>query len=491
MLILTVHVATAQDAVLIAEDMVQYGRLGSSVAVDDAYVFAGNGVDAVYVYAKEEAGTWVETQKLVMTIKLNNGHAVKVAADSDRLLIGVWDNSNDRGGAYIYVNKPGVGWVLDTELIPDGFEPDTTYAGIYFPNSNYGAAVALEGDYALVGAPGQIYSTRPGLGTVFVFRKDASEGWIQHARLTASPTSQDDGFGASVSISDDLILVGAPTHFFSFQLGSAYVFHLNPEQQWTQVAKLQPSDGQPNDAFGASVDIHDHHALVGAPSFSKSYIFHTTAPEQWIEKARWEPPGGEGFFGASVALQGRHALIGSARTLFTGGLTGGGIAYLYSYDAETDTWATKDQFTASSLGSSDGHGAAVALNNDLLVVGAPYQNHAVAQEGSVYLYPFQASGTTIEPVPSRVKVGPTLSSFPNPSHGFSTIQFSVSEGAPALTEVAVFDLLGRKKVVLLDGVLAAGDYSVNWAADILPNGVYLCQLRVGGTVTSHKVVLLQ
>jgi hypothetical protein len=487
LLLVTLQSATAQTFVL-ESDGVYRGHMGMSVAIDGNYIFAGNGIDAVYIFSKSEGATWTFDQKIEMPFTVNYKHAVSIAADGGRLLVGLFDGSNERGGAFVYMRQPDVGWVLESALFPDGLEPDPDHGGAFLAGSNYGESVSLDGEYAVVGAPGRIYTSGPGLGVVYVFHRDPVQGWAQVAKLAATPETDDDGFGTAVAIDKDMILIGAPTQYISHESGRAYVFQRNSEQQWNQVATIQASDAEENDAFGISVDILDNHAVVGAPTFSRSYIFHSTSPELWTEVRRLEQ-GEDGFFGASVALHADYALIGSARRLLTGGLSGGGNAYLYRFDVASETWSLEDKYRGHNRGPDDGHGAAVTLDDELLVVGVPYQTRSDSEEGAVYLYRI---GTSPDPVESN-RTYPLenleLSSYPNPSHGPSHISFSIPDGELNRTRLSVFDLLGRELAVLVDDRLPPGPYAVEWTDQHVPAGVYFCRLSVGEKRITHAIIL--
>ncbi|MBN1754695.1 T9SS type A sorting domain-containing protein [bacterium] len=78
--------------------------------------------------------------------------------------------------------------------------------------------------------------------------------------------------------------------------------------------------------------------------------------------------------------------------------------------------------------------------------------------------------------------------YPNPFNPTTTIQFGLP--ADEAVEVAVFNIYGEKMVTLIDGLKAAGTYTVMWdgrdmSGQTLPSGVYFCQLQ---TPSYSKVV---
>ncbi|MCB1643516.1 MAG: FG-GAP repeat protein, partial [Xanthomonadales bacterium] len=123
-------------------------------------------------------------------------------------------------------------------------------------NDHFASAVALSGDTALVGAP----PDGAGRGSVYVFVR-AGDAWTLQAKLQqGSPFGI--GFGAAVSLDQDTALIGAPNGGNGG--GAAYVFS-RTGNDWSQVAELLPPGGGENlDQFGASVALSGDTVVVGA-----------------------------------------------------------------------------------------------------------------------------------------------------------------------------------------------------------------------------------
>jgi hypothetical protein len=83
--------------------------------------------------------------------------------------------------------------------------------------------------------------------------------------------------------------------------------------------------------------------------------------------------------------------------------------------------------------------------------------------------------------------GFTLGNYPNPFNPTTTLAFTLPESQ--LTELAVFDLSGRKVATLVDGLMAAGSHSVVFDASGLASGLYIYTLRSGQIVQSGRMVL--
>jgi Flp pilus assembly protein TadD len=183
-----------------------------------------------------------------------------VAAGGDTLVIGAVGNPGDPGAAYV-VRRPADGWNGSiTEAAR--LTPSDGAAG-----EGFGASVAIGGDTVVVGAPGY----NGGQGAAYVFVKPAG-GWNgeihESARLTAAAGKPQDAFGGSVAISGDTAVVGAwkpvdSTH----SEGSVHVF-VKPAGGWSgqlhESARLRASDEVAGDGFGNAVDLSGDVAIVGA-----------------------------------------------------------------------------------------------------------------------------------------------------------------------------------------------------------------------------------
>jgi hypothetical protein len=84
------------------------------------------------------------------------------------------------------------------------------------------------------------------------------------AKLTASTRAPHADFGNSVAVAGQIAVIGAPgDDGMSHSSGAAYVFHHDGER-WQQATKLVTSDGTMFDAFGHVVAVDGHAILVGA-----------------------------------------------------------------------------------------------------------------------------------------------------------------------------------------------------------------------------------
>jgi hypothetical protein len=242
---------------------------GNTIAVSDPENSAGSGVGAISIYTNNGT-TWNPQAQIAAPFGNQNvnsfGKAITV--DSNTLLVGA-PQLGQFGAAYVYV-RTGTTWTLQQTLAPS------------IPHSadEFGAAVALQGDTAVVGSPGL---TSPLLGgAAFVLHRSGST-WTptQELQATDGVTNSALGFGSSISILNGTMVVGAPGRTVNGQTfaGGADIFQFNGTS-WVLVQQIAASDPSTLAQFGSAVDIGASGIIVGAPfdsqvfqSAGAAYIF--------------------------------------------------------------------------------------------------------------------------------------------------------------------------------------------------------------------------
>jgi FG-GAP repeat len=103
-----------------------------------------------------------------------------------------------------------------------------------------------------------------------VFVRDSSGSWSQQAKLTAFDGAAGDNFGESVSVSGDMVVVGASGDDDNgVSSGSAYVFVRDGAGNWLEEAKLIATVSPGTEPrFGNSIALLGDRALIGARSNS-------------------------------------------------------------------------------------------------------------------------------------------------------------------------------------------------------------------------------
>ncbi|GAB5497414.1 MAG: FG-GAP repeat protein [Phycisphaerales bacterium] len=220
------------------------------------------------------------------------------------------------------------------------------------------------------------------------------------AKLLAADGMTEARFGFSVAASGDLAVVGAPTDSeLGVEAGAVYVYRFD-KGIWVQDAKLLASDGSPFDSFGGSVSVSGDVVVVGAIGDSQNglltgaaYVFRRTATG-WIQEAKWLPDTGYATtgFGVAVAVDDDVALVAVPND--NGPTTNTGVAYVFTYDGSKWSQTTKletvfDTDYAHAISS-------VAISGDVAVLGFMSDNYITFRSGSAYVFRRDGSKWTQE-----------------------------------------------------------------------------------------------
>jgi hypothetical protein len=317
-----------EEAKLTASDGTAEDQFGSSVSVSGDVVLVGADranddlSGAAYVY-RWDGANWQEEAKLLASAP-SDRFGVQVAVSGDVALVGA------TGGIYVF-RWNGTEWAEEAKLTPDdGAEV-------------FGGPISLSGSVAVIGTSADDENGENS-GAVYLYRFSAENGWQQEQKLVANDGNAEDYFGGSVSVSGDLLIVGADLDDDSgTDSGSAYLFRKNLNNQWLQEQKLVASDGVAFDFFGSSVSIDGQMALVGSlgNQAGKAYVYRL-ADNGWQEQVKLTPSDGSQFnlFASSLFLSGSIALVGAPQQDDQIAGRSVGAAYLYNLSAKNEAEIT-------------------------------------------------------------------------------------------------------------------------------------------------------
>jgi hypothetical protein len=313
------------------------GISGDTIVVG-AHFEDGGGQDSGAAYVFEFDGAhWRQVAKLASSeLAAYDNFGWSVAVSGDVIVVGanLDDESGPNSGAAYVFRKPEAGWTDMTEtakLVP------TDNAG----NDEFGKAVAIDGDVAVVGAHYDVDGQGSMVGSAYVYRYTGI-GWRQEAKLEASDAAAHDRFGMAVAISGNTAVVGAWGDDDGGSMsGSAYVYE-RPPTGWTdmtQTAKLTASDATAGDHFGWTVAVDANSVVVGAPAhnwdgsgYGSVYVYDEPAGgwTDMTETARYAASDAvhEDDYGYAVAVSGNRLVAGS-RWHDTGLNDKAGAAYVH------------------------------------------------------------------------------------------------------------------------------------------------------------------
>lgn len=271
-----------------------------------------------------------------------------------------------------------------------GWHQRTSFTGDAV-GDGFADSLALTESVALIGVPGGTRPTGPGAGEVRLYER-SENSWSESAVLAAADGGENHAFGTSVALAGETALVGAPgeNSLYGIESGAAYVFE-REDGEWTQTAKLKPSRGDPANIFGQDVALGagGNVAVVGAPrgtdprgrEAGRVFVF-----ERGDGTWRQRPPvfAGEGRdearFGWAVDASGAGFVVGAPGGGAPGG-SGAGGAYVFEQSA--DGWeqvASLSEGEEQNTGNPRGFGFSVAKIGNLVAVGAPLTDAPIPED---------------------------------------------------------------------------------------------------------------
>ena len=409
-----------------------------------------------------------------------------VAIKGDTLVVGASrdDEASVGGGAaFVYERTAGV-FALATKLLPT----------VVDPQERFGTSVDVSGTAIVVGAPFEDQGGFVDRGAAYVYRRGAS-AWTLEQKLSEGEAFV--RFGAAVTIDGDMIVVGAPQLVrLDARANGGYPFMLMAGTWVTGPLVYGPRNPTPTSECGASVELFSRFELaVGCPGGTVSSPGGVVLIREWFGLPEWFGPiedvGREPIgmrFGASVAIIRPASRIESIVGVpgdYTRGTDAGRLTLVRPILQPVSEQAS--QF-ASAAAAGDRFGASVAASGLTMAVGAP---GAGGGDGAVYV--LEESDTDSDGLPTdwELKYGlnPTSSTPPNggaddpDADGLSNKEEYVrdtdpflpnatyfAEGAlaPFTTEIAVANPTAYPATFVVRTVGAAGEDTATAPIDLAP-----------------------
>jgi FG-GAP repeat len=372
-------------------------RFGKQFALSGSWLVVGEegdddpgqnqwNIGKVHVF-RREGSTWVHDQQFEGSDSASSDQFGSVVAiTGDTLFAGArsHDGVGSSSGAVYVFRYNGVNWKEVQKLVPSDNQQ----------GDNFGAALAVDGPYLVVGAFGLDDSQQNGGG--FYIYEDLGGTWTQVFKRTPLTTGL---VGVSAAISGDVVCVGAPGGI----AGQAFVYERQADGTWAYATTLM--DFSPNswDDFGRAVAIEGNLIVVGEnagypaspPRVGSAFVWERVAG-QWVLQQELQASNGTVYgpaccksgdlFGWSVAIDGGRIFVGATNNRELGDQMGS--AYQFERDG-AGTWVEVQRFLPSQQSYSSFGSYVGATTGELLVdsIGAwggdPF-NGDIA--GALYLY---------------------------------------------------------------------------------------------------------
>lgn len=371
------------ESKITASDGAASDFFGSSISISNEFLFVGAPDDdeglinsgSVYIY-NWTGVNWQEVKLFLSPGSAEDYFGYSVSHSNNRVMVGApndIENDIQSGSVYIF-EWDGQQW-NGSKIIPTDAEDF----------ANFGHAVSLDGDRAVVGAPFDSGSA-PYAGAVYIYDWDGNS-WIE-SKLAASDIASDDAFGKSVALTGDRMVVGSDGDGDNgSSSGAVYIYDLI-ENNWLET-KLIATDGEANDRFASSVSFHMDSILVGAPYHANSgaAYFYQWDGLDWVE-TKILPITSNTYseFGSAVSIDNNRLLIGEPFVFDNGNYYGN--AYIFDWDGQS--WS-ETKLSPSSHSNYDLFGKSVSLKGDNALIGSPGGIGNGNNSGAAYLFNFDSS----------------------------------------------------------------------------------------------------
>ena len=387
--------------------------------------------------------------------------------------------SGDEQTGAVYLYRYDTNWQLNTRL----------QAPLPRVHMSFGFATAMRGDVLLVGSADGMH----------IFRKDNEGNWSSEGLIARQLNARNEQFRPFDFITDDTVVFGSSIYRYNsgtwqntFELSQTGInAQATEEFIWMQQGRgaevtflVYKKEGNRWDLFqeidsfgGKDLSVEGNWAAFhfndGGIHKVKTYKFDGT---EWVYHSDISHDESTFFFAQNISVYGNRLLVGD---WFYGHRVEGftpiddGIAYLYEYNEDADTWNYVETFDGAE---AEVFGVAVSLTDQAILVDS--------REGT-YVFQAPAVATSNERAAS---LQPGLTIYPNPATSHATIK--IQPDASGMVQVSLYDMLGREVETIHNSWLYAGQaQSIHLDSWRYPAGAYVVTVLSGNTRSSRILIV--
>ncbi|MBN2018237.1 MAG: hypothetical protein JW794_08950 [Candidatus Cloacimonetes bacterium] len=395
---------------------------GNSVSLDGDYAIVGsaehdNGDDldcgSAYVFERDGI-EWSQISILTADVLTAEDFFGKQVAISGSIVVvgcpGDDDNGNNSGSVFTYENNTDDFTYTTKVFASDGF------AYRYF-----GSAIAMDGDWLIVGVPLDNDMGNEA-GAAYFFHWTGS-AWSEISKIIASDTEEGDQFGNSVAIVGQDFLIGAwHEDTNALNAGAVYYFKYNGSTWYQQ--KIIAPDGIAHNHFGYCVSWDNDMAVIGAPgcsdhgSQSGAVYITELIGSTWQTPSKLIPTDSQiyDYFGTSADIDNSNIIVGAHGVDDYG--TSGGAAYIFNTVTKSET-----KLFSPDIAANDNFGKTVSIDGDYALISSINDDDNGPNSGSAYIFHTNGSFWNFQQklVPASLQAGDYFGSSLNLSNNYAAV----------------------------------------------------------------------
>ncbi|MGV6813598.1 MAG: GC-type dockerin domain-anchored protein [Phycisphaerales bacterium] len=354
--------ALAFDGIRLAVSMPQYSETGSSTHFGAVTIYEFDGSD------------WLPTQ-FITGPSTDQGFGSDVAIDASHLAIGL-DSANSHGMVSMFE--------YDTVNSRFGFLTDINPTASSI-GSKFGATISMHAGELFIADPFNASQT----GSVDHYTFDPSSGtWSIDPSFQLPPLAPGARFGSAIVQSDDIALIGLPG---DANLPGKVAIYPKTPQGFAQPTLIDAPPSATATGFGASIAIEDNQIIIGHddPSSSKAHFMAYDGSTYQHLQTVSIPSGDAGaLFGSQLAIGAETLFVGAPSELDALGQRSGKV-HLYESEirftvSECDMAMQDDrvQWIQDDITNpSEWFAYSLEVDEGYAIVGTPYEQYSFIYNG--------------------------------------------------------------------------------------------------------------
>ncbi len=317
-----------------------------------------------------------------------SGNSVSLSADGKRVAIGAPAFLSGQAGYVQVYEYNGHAWIQLGANIDGAASGD---------QNGWAVSLSADGQRVAIGAPTHKDENGNATGQVRVYQYNGKH-WSQiGANMDGEATDDNSGWSVSLSANGQRVAIGAPGSSNRPSTNQVQVYEYNGSN-WVQLGSdIEGKEEREQFGLSISLSSDGNRVAIGAP-FSSANGFQTGRVEvyeyngsNWVQigaEIRGKTSREESGTSVSLSADGQQLAIGVPKTEQTKDGNGRGQVRLYEYNG--NTWMPLGAFIdGEALGNNSGTSVSLSADGSRVAIGAPL-NAANRQAGHVRVYEFDA-----------------------------------------------------------------------------------------------------